>query len=264
MSRIKNKFLSLFKKKEKALIAYMMTGYPNEKFTLPIVRSLIKGGADMIEIGYPFSDPLADGPLIQNAGKIALQKKININKLFSIIKKIRSETNIPLILMTYTNILYKYGYDDFISIVKDAGVDGIILPDMSIDESDKYIIATKSNNMDTIFLAAPNTTNMRIKKIGDLCTGFLYLVTTYGTTGTKIKIQRNIKKYIKNTKSIINIPVGTGFGIYTPNDVEMFISSGADAVIIGSAFFKIIENTPLNNILSRIVEFTHNLKIKTK
>src|SRR5713226_3767879 len=128
MSKIKNKFLELKSKKQKALVAYVVAGYPNENGTLSVVRGLVKGGADIIEIGLPFSDPLADGPVIQNASYIALQKGINLSKFFNLVKKIRKETDLPLVLMTYTNLLYKQGYEKFIALSKKAGIDGFILP----------------------------------------------------------------------------------------------------------------------------------------
>ncbi len=132
MSRIKNKFLELKQKNEKALIAYIMVGYPNEKSTIYAINGLIKGGADIIELGFPFSDPIADGPVIQKASNISLNKGIKIDKFFQIIKKIRKKTDIPLVLMTYTNILYKIGYEKFMLKAKNAGIDGFILPDMAI------------------------------------------------------------------------------------------------------------------------------------
>ena len=154
MSRIKEKFNELEKRNEKALISYIMLGFPNEKATMSTIRGLVKGGVDIIEIGFPFSDPLADGPVIQNASTISLQKGTNVAKFFSIVKKIRKETEIPLILMTYTNILHRMGYEKFIKDAKKAGVDGFILPDMSIEESKDYLKAAK-NNADTIFLISP-------------------------------------------------------------------------------------------------------------
>ena len=161
MSRIKEKFEELKIKKEKALISYIMLGFPNEKATISTVRGLVKGGTDIIELGFPFSDPLADGPVIQNASTVSLEKGTNISKFFNIVKKIRKETQVPLVLMTYTNIIYRKGYGKFISDAKKAGIDGFILPDMSIEESKEYLEAAK-NNMDTIFLISPFPGAVRI------------------------------------------------------------------------------------------------------
>ena len=200
MTRIKDKFTALESQNEKALIAYIMAGFPNEKSTITTVKGLVKGGVDIIELGFPFSDPLADGPVIQNASTISLQKGTNIAKFFSLVRKIRKETNIPLVLMTYTNILYNKGYSKFIAEAKRAGIDGFILPDMSIEESSEYL-QTAKNNVDTIFLISPNTSKKRIDKISKATSGFLYLVAVYGTTGVKTGIKSYTINAIKNVKN---------------------------------------------------------------
>jgi len=264
MTRIKEKFAELQAKNQKALISYIMTGFPNEKATISTVRGLVKGGVDIIELGFPFSDPLADGPVIQNASTVSLEKGTNIVKFFSLVKKIRKETDIPLILMTYTNILYHKGYGKFISEAKKAGIDGFILPDMSIEESKEYLQAAK-NKADTIFLISPNTSKTRIQKISKASSGFLYLVAVFGTTGVKTGIKKYtldaIKQVKKQTKG--KIPIGIGFGISTPEDVRKYIKAGADAVIVGSAYLKLIEKTPQNQLESKITSFTKSLKKQT-
>ncbi len=265
MSRIKEKFSELAAKKEKALISYIMVGFPNERATLSAVKGLVKGGADIIELGFPFSDPLADGPVIQNASTISLEKGIKITKFFHLVKRIRKLTDTPLVLMTYTNILYNKGYSNFISEAKKAGIDGFILPDMSIEESKEYLKAAKGN-ADTIFLVSPNTTQQRIKKIAKVTSGFLYLVAVYGTTGVKTGIKNYTLKAIKEVKKQTKgkIPLGVGFGVSTPADVKKYIAAGADAVIVGSAFLKLIEKTPQNEIEREITTFTRLLKKQTK
>ena len=266
MSKIKNKFLQLKKKKERALIAYIMAGFPNEKTTMSAVKGLVKGGADIIEIGYPFSDPIADGPVIQNASTVSLNYGTKLDKFFQIIKKIRKETDIPLVLMTYTNILYKKGFDKFMQKAKSVGIDGFILPDMSIEESKAYLAAARKNHLDTIFLISPNTTTERIKKILKDTSGFLYLVSIFGTTGMQTKIQKYTVDAIKKTKKIVNkrIHIGIGFGVNTPNDARKFLSLGVDAIIVGSAFLRLIERTPSSKIESKITAFTKNLKNTTR
>jgi len=264
MTRINKKFAELSAKNEKALITYIMVGYPNESATISIVRGLIKGGADIIELGFPFSDPLADGPVIQNASTVSLNNGTKIKSFFKIVKKIRNETDIPLVLMTYTNILYHKGYANFIAEAKKAGIDGFILPDMSVEESKEYVKSAK-NMADTIFLISPNTTKSRIEKIVKTSSGFLYLVAVYGTTGIKTGIQNYTLKAIKEVKKIAKgkIPIGVGFGVSTPEDVKKYIVAGADAVIVGSAFLKLIEKTPKNKLEKSIASFTKNLKKQT-
>ena len=264
MSRIKEKFEELEKRNEKALISYIMLGFPNEKATMSTIRGLVKGGVDIIELGFPFSDPLADGPVIKNASTISLEKGTNISKFFNIVKKIRKETDIPLVLMTYTNILHHMGYQKFIKNAKKVGIDGFILPDMSIEESKDYLKAAK-NNSDTIFLISPNTSKTRIEKIAKASTGFLYLVAVFGTTGVKTSIKNYTLKAIKNVKKQTKskIPIGIGFGVSTPEDVKKYIKAGADAVIVGSAYLKLIERTKQQDLESKITSFTKSLKKQT-
>jgi len=265
MSRIKEKFAELKGKNEKALISYIMVGFPNQRATLSAVKGLVKGGTDIIELGFPFSDPLADGPVIQNASTVSLEKGTKINNFFSLVKKIRKLTDLPLVLMTYTNILYTRGYPKFISEAKKAGIDGFILPDMSIEESKEYLNAAKGKT-DTIFLVSPNTNKKRIRKIAKSTSGFLYLVAVYGTTGVKTGIKNYTIKAIKDVKkqTKAKIPVGVGFGVSTPEDVKKYISVGADAVIVGSAFLKLIEKTPQNKLEQKITTFTKSLKKQTR
>lgn len=262
MSRIKSKFQDLKSKNQKALIAYVMAGFPNEKGTMSAVRGLVRGGVDIIEIGMPFSDPLADGPVIQNAGFHALKKGMNFDKIIALIKKIRKETDIPLVLMTYTNILYRHGYERFISIVKKAGIDGLILPDMSVDESDDFIQAAKKNEMDIIFLISPNTAPERIKRISDASSGFLYLVSVFGTTGGQQQFQDYTTHAIKDARKILagKIPLGVGFGVSNPDQARSITRSGADAIIVGSAFLRLMENVVPEKIEGKIESFAKSLK----
>jgi tryptophan synthase alpha chain len=152
------------------------------------------------------------------------------------------------------------------SKVKKAGIDGLILPDMSIEESKDYLKAAKKNNLDTIFLVSPNTSNSRLKKIANASTGFLYMVAVFGTTGVQTKIHKYTIDSIKNAKKIVGgkLPIGIGFGVSTPNDVKKYISAGVDAVIVGSANLKIIENTPLSKLQKNITEYTKKLKRSTR
>jgi tryptophan synthase alpha chain len=167
--------------------------------------------------------------------------------------------------MTYTNILYKIGYEKFMEKAKNAGIDGFILPDMSIEESKSYVNAARKSKLDTIFLISPNTSTERIKKILKVTSGFLYLVSMYGTTGMQTKIQKYTIDAIKKTKRVVNKkkPIGIGFGVNTPQDAKKFLSLGLDAVIVGSAFLRLIEKTPTKKIEAKITSFTRSLKNTT-
>ncbi|MFQ6025184.1 MAG: tryptophan synthase subunit alpha [Nitrosopumilaceae archaeon] len=266
MSKIKDKFLELAAKNQKALIAYVMVGYPSMKGTFSAVRGLVNGGVDIIELGMPFSDPLADGPIIQNASTVSLQKGITLEQFFSTVKKIRKETDLPLVLMTYTNLLYRQGYKKFMSMAKKVGIDGFVLPDMSLEESKEYLKAARQKKVDTIFLASPNTDKQRMKKISRACSGFLYLVSLYGTTGKQQKIQQYTLQAIKNAKKIVDkkIPFAVGFGISNSSQARKFIKLGADGVIVGSAFLRLMENTSSREIESKTESFARSLKKATR
>ncbi len=168
--------------------------------------------------------------------------------------------------MTYTNLLFRQGYDKFIAIAKKAGIDGFILPDMPIEEAKEYLKAVHKYKCDAIFLISPNTNTTRIKKIAKASSGFLYLVSVYGTTGKQQKIQRYTVDAIRKTKRIVNgrIPVGVGFGVSDQNQARFIIKCGADAVIVGSAFLRLIQNIPQKKIESTVASFTRNLKSATK
>lgn len=265
-SRIKTKFAELKAKNEKALITYVMVGYPNKRSMLSIIRGLIRGGADIIELGFPFSDPLADGPVIQNASTVSLEGGTKIGQLLSLVRQIRKESQIPLVLMTYTNILYHMGYDKFFKAAKDAGIDGFITPDMTVEESKEYHAVAKKHGVDTIFLVSPNTSKSRLQKIASKTTGFLYLVSVFGTTGVQNKIQKYTIDALERTKSAARgkIPVGIGFGISTPQDVSDYIRHGADAAIVGSALIKIIEKTSQAKLEPVITSYTKKMKAATR
>jgi len=265
MSRIDQKFKELEAAGEKALISYVMAGYPDERATMAAVRGMIRGGADIIELGFPFSDPLADGPVIQNASTVALGGRIDTARFFEIVKKIRRQTGIPLVLMTYTNILYRKGYSEFIAEAAGAGIDGLVLPDMSIEEARQYLRSARGT-VDTIFLISPNTSKARMQKIAGASSGFVYLVAVYGTTGARTGIKPYTARAIRNAKAVAGrrIPVGVGFGVSAPKDVRRHVAAGADAVIVGSEFLRLIEKTPRGSIEDRVAAFTESLKKETR
>lgn len=232
-------------RKEHLLICYAVAGYPDIKTTKEIVSAMIESGADIIEIGLPFSDPIADGPIIQEASFIALTHGIIPDKALEIVKDIRKEfPNTPIVAMTYSNILYKAGFSKFMRKAKKSGIDGFILPDMPFEESDKYINEASRLNLATIFLASPNTNEERLRSIASRSSGFLYLVSVYGTTGIRKTFEDSTAQYVKNTKKIIgsSIPIAVGFGISNPSHVKFMINAGADAVIVASAIINIMKH----------------------
>ncbi len=265
MSRISSKFGELSARNECALISYIMAGHPSQRATVLAINGLIRGGADIIELGFPFSDPLADGPVIQNAGIASLEGGTGMERFLELVRRVRGQTDIPLVMMTYTNILYRRGYSRFIREATRAGIDGFVLPDMPVEEAAEYLEAA-GNRADTIFLVSPNTDRARIQRIAGASSGFLYLVAVYGTTGLRTGVKRYTIRAIRDVKRATGgrIPVGVGFGVATPQDVRRYVSAGADAVIVGSAFLKLIERTPQAKIESKVAAFTKALKEETK
>ena len=265
-NRIKKKFSQLKIRKEKGLICYVMGGYPDPLTSEKIISSIVDGGADIMEIGIPFSDPIADGPIIQEASFRALQNGINPDLCLSLIKKTRQRyPDLPILIMTYSNILQKKGFKKFMKMAKDAGTDGFILPDMTIEESKEYLEYSKKLELATVFLVAPNTSNFRIKKILNVSTGFVYVVSVYGTTGIRntfnkytLTAIRNIKKLSSNRNNI-----SVGFGISTPAHIKLMSKYGADAVIVGSAIIEIINRNKGDNIRSlqnKLKKYVKSLK----
>jgi tryptophan synthase alpha chain len=232
------------KQKDHLLICYAVAGYPDIKTTKEIISTMIRAGADIIEIGIPFSDPIADGPIIQEASFISLTNGITPDKSLEIAKDIRKEfPKTPIVLMTYSNILIKAGLSKFIKNAKQCGVDGFILPDMSIEESDKYVKEASQLNLATIFLVSPNTNEERLRSIASKSSGFLYLISTYGTTGIRNSFDLSCASYIKNSKRVVgsSLPIAVGFGISKPEHAKFMIKAGADAIIVASAIINMMK-----------------------
>jgi len=257
-NRIEKKFYQLKARKEKGLICYIMGGYPNPIACEKVISAIIEGGADIIEIGIPFSDPIADGPVIQEAAFKALKKGVTPQICLNLIKKTRKRyPELPIVIMTYSNILEKNGFRKFMEMAKEAGTDGFILPDMTIDESEKYLQYSKDLGLASIFLVAPNTSNLRIKNTLTVSTGFVYVVSVYGTTGMRNSFNKTTLTAIKNIKKLGSKKnISVGFGISTPQHVKLMSNNGADAVIVGSAIVKMIDS----NKKDSVIQFQNNLR----
>ena len=251
-----------------ALIGYIMAGDPNPELTPRIADALIKGGVDILELGLPFSDPIADGPTIQAASVRALAAGTTPMKALEIAKQIKSKHDVPIVVMTYYNPVFRLGLDNFCRSAKDCRVDGFIVPDLPVEEAADYKKAAQAYGLDTIFLAAPSTTNERLTKIVDSSSGFLYLVSHYGVTGAKTTVKDSTVQLIKRVLPFTagKIPLAVGFGISKPEHVERIIVAGADAAIVGSAFINIIQqnnqNTPA--MLKQLQATAQELKASTK
>ena len=267
-NRIDKKFKELKSMNQKALICYVVAGYPDIRASENIIASLINGGADIIEIGIPFSDPIADGSTIQDAIHNSLVSGTTPDMCLELASRIRkSFPDIPLIIMTYSNILFRKGYIQFAQQAKKSGIDGLIIPDIPIEEAKEYLDAVKKAGMSTIFLVSPNTSEKRLKIISKFCTGFLYVISIFGTTGERKGFDEYTIQSIKRVKKVItdNLPLAVGFGISNPQHVRYMIDAGADGVIIGSAIIKKIkeiENTEL--LLNTLNRFAYEMKNSCK
>lgn len=260
MTRIEKKFAELKDKGEKALITYIMAGDPNLQDTERLVLELEKAGADLIEIGIPFSDPLADGPTIQKAASRALEHNVSLSDVIDLAKKVRKVSNIPLIFMSYYNPIFKYGEERFVRDAVKAGVDGVIVPDLPPEEAEGLIKHSREKGLDTIFLLAPTSGEERIKKVCKSSTGFIYYVSLTGVTGAREGVSKDIKGMIKKIKSHTKLPIAVGFGISRPEQAKE-ISSWADGVIVGSAIVKVIEeNIGKKGIHKKVHDFVKSLK----
>jgi len=265
-NRIEKKFNELKLKKQKGLICYVMGGYPDPISSEKIITSLIEGGADILEIGIPFSDPIADGPIIQEASFRALQNGITPDICLNLIRKIRKTYPLlPILIMTYSNILQKRGFKDFMESAKDAGTDGFIIPDMTIEESKDYLYYSKKLGLASVFLVAPNTSDFRIKKTLEVSTGFVYLVSVFGTTGMRNSFNNYTLTAIKKIKKLSsnNNNISVGFGISTPNHVKLMSNIGADAVIVGSAIIQMVnryKDNNIDNLQNRLKNYVTSLK----
>jgi len=261
MSRIKNTFNRLRKKNEPALIPYIMAGDPDLATTRALILEMEKAGCDIIELGAPFSDPLADGPTIQKAAIRSLKNHTSIADVLGLVKDVRNTSSIPLILMTYYNLIFKYGEERFVKDAIAAGLDGMILPDLPPEEAGTLMPMAKNAGLDCIFLLAPTSTDERIKLVSKVSQGFIYYVSLTGVTGSKLSSQTSIKDSIQRIKAETDKPVAVGFGISTPDQAAQVVLSGADGVIVGSALVNVIEeNIGDPELITRAIAFAKTLK----
>jgi tryptophan synthase alpha chain len=231
---MENRIQKILNEKSKKVVIYTMAGYPDMTTTKNILLSLSNAGTSLIELGIPFSDPIADGPVIQHAGEVALQNGVTLQKAFALVKSIRKKTDTPIVAMTYYNVIFSYGKEKFIKDAIKSGIDGAIIPDLPFDEeTDLYELAKKSNFY-VIYLVSPANTLDRAKKIVEKSMGFVYYILLKGVTGTRKKNESDLKNLI-TLRKYTNKPFFAGFGISNPKQAET-IFKYADGVIIGSAF----------------------------
>lgn len=234
MSRISEAF-----KKNKAFIPFITCGYPDLETTAKLVKVMEQAGADIIELGFPFSDPTAEGPVIQGASLWALNQGVTTDKIFDMVEDIRKEIQIPLVSMTYANVIYSYGTERFLQRAKEVGIEGLILPDVPFEEKNDFAPACETYGIDFISLIAP-TSHERIEKIAKEAKGFIYCVSSLGVTGMRSEITTDVGAMVELVRKHTDVPAAIGFGISNPQQAKK-MAGKADGAIVGSAIVKIIE-----------------------
>ena len=261
MIRIKNKFRELKQKEKKAFGVFLTAGYPSLEYSKDIFKKILDAKVDFIEIGLPFSDPMADGPLIQHSSQIAIEQNTSVDECFKLVKEIRKINNdIPIILMGYYNPIHYYGNLKFIKKAVLSGIDGLIIVDLPMEEDEEFYNLSYKNNLPLIRLVTPTTDEERLKKILKNAHGFVYYVSVTGITGTKSASVNDVKNKIKVIKKITNLPVIAGFGIKNSVDAKK-MSSISDGIVIGSSLVNKIEQVyKKKNGLNEIFNFLKSFK----
>jgi tryptophan synthase alpha chain len=260
MNRIDKKFRELRQEKKKAFIAFITAGDPNLSTTARLALEFARVGVDILELGVPFSDPLADGPTIQAASQRALKNRVNLNDVFKLVRELRKKTEIPIALLTYSNIIYRFGFADFVKQAGACGIDGVIIPDLPVEEADELVKPAKKADFSTIFLAAPTSDAQRLKKICAKSSGFVYYVSLTGTTGARASLPGHLAADVRRLKKITSKPVCVGFGISQPKQVKE-VARVADGVIVGSAIVKAMErHLGQKDLVPKVAKFVQELK----
>ncbi len=260
MSRIQSTFESLKSQHKKALVPYMTAGDPHPKWTVPLMHTMVKHGADMIELGVPFSDPMADGPVIQRASERALVHKVGLRKVLEIVAEFRQQNQTtPIVLMGYANPIEAMGIAQFTQLSKEAGVDGVLTVDYPPEECSKFTAALAAAEIDSIFLLSPTTEPARTDLIVQQATGFLYYVSLKGVTGAANLDIEEVKKRVTEIKAKTNLPIGVGFGVKDAATAKS-VASIADAIVVGSRTVLTIEASNEENLIENVAMLMQELR----
>ena len=260
MNRIDERFKKLESEDKKALITYIMAGDPSLQVTEDLIYAVEEAGADIIELGIPFSDPLADGPVIQRAAERALASGTTVKKVFDMVGKVRKDSQLPIVIMTYYNIIFKYGERPFLQDAAKNGIDGIIIPDLPPEEGEYITEAAQKHNIDLIFLLSPTSNDKRISLISKKSRGFIYYVSLTGVTGVRTKLSDSIAPMIQKIRAETGKPIAVGFGISNTEQASK-VSTYADGVVIGSAIVKAIEeSSSAGEIITAVKKLVNDLK----
>ena len=265
MSRIKTTLDALKAQKRKALIPYVMAGFPNADITPALLHGMVESGADIIELGVPFSDPMADGPVIQKAGEAALRLGIGMSHVLDMVKTFRQkDSTTPVVLMGYANPVECYdlqhGSHAFVKHAASAGVDGVLIVDYPPEECKDFAATLRANNMDLIFLLAPTSTDARIEQVARVASGYVYYVSLKGITGAGNLDTDAVEAMLPRIRKFVHIPVGVGFGIRDAATAQT-VGRVADAVVIGSRIIQLLEAAPKGNEIASVREFLHGIRV---
>ncbi|CAD7779138.1 MAG: Tryptophan synthase alpha chain [Candidatus Methanoperedenaceae archaeon GB37] len=263
MKTISQVFKTLKKQNRRALIPYITAGDPDLDITAKLILTISQNGGDILELGVPFSDPLADGPTIQAASQRALKSGTTLKGILEMVREIRKKIDIPLVLMSYYNPLRQYGLEALARDASKAGINGFIVPDLTPEEATDWLKVCKEHSLDTIFLIAPTTSLNRARKIAQMSRGFIYYVSVTGVTGARESLPQDIIENLKQLRKITNKPIAVGFGISSPNHVRMLVPY-TDGIVVGSAIVKLIgETKELSQICAKVAKFIKNLSQAT-
>ena len=259
MNRLKSAFQNC---KNSLLMTFIIAGDPDYDTCLEIIRAVEEGGADIIELGLPFSDPVADGPVIQQAGKRALASGMNTDRFFDLVRDVRRESDIPLVVLTYTNLVLQRNINRFYNDAADAGIDAVVVADLPYEEAGPYIAAANAAGIAPVMMVSTTTSPERLKKILTVNSGFIYLVAALGVTGIRQNTDPVARRLLGKLKEMTDIPVAPGFGISDRDQVREWAETGADAVIVGSALVREIEASLQNPeiLVPGVREFVKSLK----
>jgi len=258
MNRIDEKFKKLRQKEEKGFIAYLCAGDPDLETTYALIRELDEKGVDILELGVPFSDPIADGPTIQRASERALRRGTSLRDILILVKQLRKEISCPLVLLSYYNPIYRCGIRRFATDCREVGVDGVIVPDLTLEEGEALKTAAYREGLAIIFLVSPTSSRERIRIIGNWSKGFIYYVSLTGITGARPGLEKGIKDKIAKIREVTSKPIAVGFGISTPEQAYK-VAQWGDAVIVGSALIDVMEkhlNQP--DLVPTVGNFAHS------
>jgi tryptophan synthase alpha chain len=264
MSVIEARFAAANEEGEGALIVFVVAGHPSPEISLEVMRAVADAGADILEVGIPFSDPLADGPVIQAASQEALAQQVTPSQVLDLVQRLRRDRDIPVVIMTCFNPICQYGVEQFTKRASAAGANGIIVTDLPPEESAEWVAASRAQHLDTIFLVAPTSTSARVKKVVDIASGFVYCVSRMGVTGAQARLPADLPGFIGRIRQGTVKPVAVGFGISQPEHVAE-VCRIANGAVVGSAVVSLIDREKKSaGLLDSVGRFVSGLKQATK